>query len=149
MRFILRNLRAIPGLASVGFALAIAGCGGSGGMNVQVPISVSLTISKVAISQDGMPVVVQINIVSSSETALVSVIGLPEGVKETYAASDTNPSGTLTFTASASTPAGSTMPIINVNSAGQSASTSFMLIVTAASSAANATAPDSMVRRQI
>jgi len=96
-----------------------------------VPISVSLANSNVVVMQAGMPVTVQIDISSSSETALVAVSGLPGGVQEKYASSDTNPSGTLTFTAGASARLGTYMPIVSVNSAGQAASTTFTLVVEA------------------
>jgi len=116
-------------------ALFIAGCGGGSGMgSVPLPISVSLAVSTVTLSQDGAPVTVPIHIVSTSETGTVAITGLPTGVKETYAASDTNPSGTLMFVASAATPAGTYKPTITVNSAGQTATTTFTLIITAASS---------------
>ena len=100
-------------------------------MIVPVPITVSLPVSIVVVPQDGTPVVVPINITSTSETALVSVSGLPTGLQEKYAASDTNPSGSLAFTASAVTPAGTYTPKVTVQSAGQTASTDFTLVVSA------------------
>lgn len=120
----------ILGMALGGFVLGAAGCGGRGGsMVTQAPISVSLVITTVTVSPNGTPVIVPININSPSETALVAVSGLPGGLKVTYAASDTNPSGTLTFTAGASATVGTYMPIVTVNSAGQTASTKFTLVV--------------------
>jgi hypothetical protein len=100
------------------------------------PISVSLSSPVVAVPLDGKPVHVAISIKSTSETALVNLIGLPGGVQEMYAASDTNPSGSLTFTATKSAVAGTYMPIIVVNSAGQTASVKFTLVVGAATSMA-------------
>lgn len=115
-----------------GIAFALCGCGGGNdSMSAQIPITVSLLSTTVTLSQDGTPVIVRINITSTSETALVAVTGLPSGVGETYAASDTNPSGTLTLKASATTPLGTYMPVVNVGSAGQFASTTFTLIVNA------------------
>jgi hypothetical protein len=79
-------------------SLMLAGCGGGNGggsMSSPNPISVFLPISTVTVSQSGMQVTVPIQIASTSETALVMVGGLPSGVQERYAASDTNPSGTL------------------------------------------------------
>jgi hypothetical protein len=93
------------------------------------PISVSLSTSTVVVPQDGMPNSVQITIKSTSETALVSFNGLPGGVQTTYAASDTNPSGPLTFVATASAPAGTYSASVTANSAGQTASTPFQLVV--------------------
>lgn len=99
-------------------------------MIMPVPISVSLPVSTIVVPQDGTQVVVPINIVSTSETALVSISGLPAGLQEKYAASDTNPSGSLAFTASTTTPTGTYTPIVTVISAGQTASTNFTLVVT-------------------
>ncbi len=129
MYSIVRAVRPILGGIAAYCALAAIGCGGSGSMSSQVPISVSLVNSTVVISQNGTPVNVAILIHSTSETALVSLRGLPTGVQETYAATDTNPSGTLTFTASSATTPGAYMATVTVNSAGQMASTSFMLVV--------------------
>ena len=113
-------------------ACAIAGCGGgSGGMVPIQPITVSLSASRITVPEGGKPVYLQIIITSTSETALVNFTGLPAGVKVTYAASDTNPSGLLTFTATSAAPAGTFMPTVTVNSAGQTASLQFTLIVSA------------------
>jgi hypothetical protein len=128
----------------IGFRLATAfttlvlswaaiGCGSGGGSgsgtNPVNPISVSLSSSTVVVPQDGMPSSVQITIKSTSETALVSFNGLPGGVQATYAASDTNPSGPLTFVATTSAPAGTYSASVTANSAGQTASTQFTLVV--------------------
>jgi len=96
-----------------------------------VPISVSLNPSTVVVPQGGMATRVQILIMSTSETALVSFAGLPGGVQVSYAASDTSPSGLLTFMATAKAAAGTYMPIITVNSAGQTATLKFTLTVSA------------------
>jgi hypothetical protein len=112
---------------------AAIGCGGGGGSgsgtNPVNPISVSLSTSTVVVPQDGMPSSVQITIKSTSETALVSFIGLPGGVQATYAASDTNPSGPVTFVATTSSAAGTYSASVTANSAGQTASTQFTLVV--------------------
>jgi len=132
MHAIFRSVRLALGVAFLGFALTAAGCGGGGGsMIAKVPITVSLPVSTVVVPQDGTPVIVPINITSASETALVAVSGLPSGLQEEYEASDTNPSGALKFTASAATPAGTYRPTVTVNSASQTASAKFTLVVTA------------------
>jgi hypothetical protein len=95
----------------------------------QPPITVSLPISTVAVTRGGGAVTVPIQIGSTSETALVSVEGLPGGVQATYAASDTNPSGTLSFLANASAVPGTYMPAVVVTSANQTASLGFTLTV--------------------
>ena len=77
----------------------------------------------------GSPVIVPIQIDSTSETATVFFSGLPGGVLEMYAATDTNPSGSLTFTATSSAMTGTYMPIVTVSSAGQTATTQITLIV--------------------
>jgi hypothetical protein len=112
-------------------ACALAGCAmqvtGTGQM--APPITVSLNSQTVVVPQDGTPVHVGITIQSTSETALVNLVGLPGGVQEMYAATDTNPSGLLTFTATRGAMAGTYMPTVVVNSAGQMASLKFTLVV--------------------
>jgi Flp pilus assembly protein TadG len=98
-------------------------------MLTQNPVTVFLPISTVVVTAGGMQVNIPIQIKSTSETALVSVTGLPAGVQERYAASDTNPSGTMTFTAAGTAPAGTRMPIVTVISAGQTVNTPFTLTV--------------------
>ena len=66
---------------------------------------------------------------STSETAQVALTGLPGGVQVTYASSDTNPSGSLTFSATSSAMTGNYMPTVIVMSAGSTATTRFMLDV--------------------
>lgn len=94
-------------------------------------ITVFLPVSTIVLAQGGSSVTVPIQIDSTSETALVMVGGLPGGIQVTYAASDTNPSGSLTFGATAASMKGTYMPFVTVNSAGQTASTGFTLIVEA------------------
>ena len=96
---------------------------------MMAPISVSLSTSTVVVPRTGTPVHIQITITSTSETALVSFVGMPGGVQASYAATDTNPSGLLTFMATGKVSAGTYMPIITVNSAGQTAMLKFTLIV--------------------
>lgn len=130
MRFMRRSPVLALALAALPFLWAAVGCGGgSKSPNPGVPITVSLAVSPIIVSQDGAPTIVMITITSTSETALVSVGGMPGGVQEKYAASDTNPSGTLTFVADSSAPAGSYTPTITVNSAGQTKSLQFTLVV--------------------
>ena len=127
------RIRSALACAAVVVACAAIGCGGGGGgggsSNPVKPIQVSLGSSTVVVPQDGMPTLVQIAINSTSETALVSFTGLPAGVQQSYAATDTNPSGQLTFIANGSAPAGSYSPSVVVNSAGQTASMQFTMVV--------------------
>lgn len=120
-------------LAGALLLLATTGCGGSGAMRAPAmnPITASLSSPTVLVKQDGTPSYVQINIMSPSETALVILAGLPGGVEFSYSASDTNPSGLLTFTAKSKVVAGTYMPTITVNSAGQTATLTFTLVVPA------------------
>lgn len=129
----LRSLRLVAGFAGAGLALSLAGCGGAAGYTSNMPPISVMVPATVTVPQNGMPVVVQINIDSPSETALVSFVGLPGGVQEKYSASDTSPSGDLTFTGSDVVSPGSYKVIVMVISAGQTASTSFTLVVSAAS----------------
>jgi hypothetical protein len=117
---------------------ALSGCGATvtGMVPTGPPISVSLSTSEVVVPLNGTPVHVVITIKSTSETALVNLVGLPGGVQEMYAASDTNPSGSLTFAATRTAVAGTYMPTIVVNSAGQTASLKFTLVLASASAMA-------------
>ena len=81
------------------------------------------------VTQNGSTVIIPIQINSTSETAIVMVGGLPGGVSEKYSATDTSPSGTLAFVAGGSAMTGTFTPIVSVQSAGATASTSFTLIV--------------------
>jgi hypothetical protein len=128
--------RLAAALTTLVLSCAVIGCGGGGGGSTGGggtppvnPISVSLSSSTVIVPQDGMPTSIQMTINSTSETALVSFNGLPGAVQATYAASDTNPSGPLTFVATTSALAGTYSPTVVVNSANQTASTQFKLIV--------------------
>jgi len=83
------------------------------------------------VSQSGTSAYAQIIIQSTSETALVGFAGMPANVQTSYQSSDTNPSGLLSFRATGKVTAGTYMPIITVNSAGQTAMLTFTLIVPA------------------
>ncbi len=112
-------------------AAAVCGCGGNAGagMGAMNPISVSLVTPTVTVEQGGPAVSVVIKIDSPSETAVVQVGGLPAGLTVKYSASDTNPSGILTFMATADATKGTFMPTVTVLSAGQTAATAFTLKV--------------------
>lgn len=109
--------------------LLTVGCGGRAGFTTPAPLKVNLPISTVVVMPAGSSVTVPIQIDSTSETALVALNGLPGGVQEKYAASDTNPSGSLTFTATSMATTGTYMPIVTVMSAGQTATAQFTLVV--------------------
>ena len=135
MRSIVRQFTCfVWSLRGLAVVILAAGCGGGGDSIITAPpIAVSLPVSTVVVPQDGTQVIVPILITSTSETALVSVRGLPAGVQVKYTASDTNPSGSLAFTGSAVTPQGTYSATVTVNSAGQTASTNFTLVITAGS----------------
>lgn len=113
-------------------AAVIGGCSHGAGFTAPVPISVTLAIGTVTVPRGGTPVVVPLSIISTSETASVNVINLPTDLAEDYSASDTNPSGTLKFTAGKLTPIGSYKPTVMVVSARETAMTTFTLIVNGA-----------------
>lgn len=121
--------RRMAATATTALLVFFSGCGAHAGFATPPAISVTLPISTVRVTQNGSAIIIPIQINSTSETALVMVSGLPGGIAEKYAASDTSPSGILTFTADASAKAGTYMPIVNVQSAGAMASASFTLIV--------------------
>jgi len=122
--------RVLSARLSLALLCALTGCAG-GGTSAPTPpqIAVSLSMPTVTVPQTGMDVIVPIHIASPSETAVVMFSGLPGGVQVGYAASDTSPSGDLTFKGDSSTPLGTYMPTINVSSAGGMASTQFTLVV--------------------
>jgi len=128
----------LPVIVLAATVSALNGCGGNGTGTGPMgpPISVSLSMSQVVVPLNGTPVHVAISIKSTSETALVNLVGLPGGVEEMYAASDTNPSGSLTFTATMTAIAGTYMPTVVVNSAGQMASLKFTMVVESTSAMA-------------
>jgi hypothetical protein len=130
MRFQLRLLRGICVLGTLCAALLAGGCSRAGETEpAGPPISVTLDLMKVTLSQDGAPVIDQIFINSPSETAMVSFTGLPAGVSVKYAASDTSPSVSLTFMASNFTPVGSYSAQVTAMSAARTASAEFTLVV--------------------
>lgn len=98
-------------------------------MIARVPITVSLPLSSVVVPQDGTQVIVPIDSPQPASPHWLQSAGLPSDLQEKYAASDTNPSGSLVFTASTATPAGTYAPTVTVKSAGQTASTNFTLVV--------------------
>lgn len=110
-------------------ALLAVGCGGGAHFSAQNPVTVSLPISTIIVMPAGASVIVPIQIASTSETAVVDFAGLPGGIQESYAASDTNPSGSLTFKAVSSAMAGTYMPTVVVSSAGQTATAQFTLVI--------------------
>jgi hypothetical protein len=110
--------------------IGAAGCSSRRWLIARVTITVSLPISTVVVPKDGTQGIVPIEITSISGTARVAVSSLPSGLQEKYAASDTNPSGSLAFTARTATAAGIHTPTATVKSAGQTASTNFTLVVT-------------------
>lgn len=111
------------------WALTFCACGGGNGYFAPRPISVYLPTSKVQLTDGAKAVTIPIQIDSSSETAQVALTGLPGGVQFTFASSDTNPSGSLTFVATSSAMTGSYMPTVIVMSADTTASSSFTLEV--------------------
>ena len=100
------------------------------GTPVPTVVTVSLPNSSVVVPRNGSQVTVSIIIMSSSETAVVTVNGLAAGVAVKYAASDTSPSGSLALTANATTAVGTYTPKVTVNSAAQIVTTTFTLVVT-------------------
>lgn len=107
----------------------IMGCGG-GSRNIIVnPITVSLPVSTAEVTAGDGTTSIPILINSPSETAQVSVTELPAGVQSSYSASDTNPSGILTFGANRSTAPGTYMPVVSVTSSWQTVATTFTLVV--------------------
>jgi hypothetical protein len=112
---------------------ALTGCGSHAAFTPPpIILNVSLSMPTVTVAPNGTPVYVQVTIVAPTETATFTIIGLPAGVSATYKESESNPSGLLTLIASSATKQGTYMPTITVGSSGQTASTSFNLVIPAA-----------------
>ncbi len=107
------------------------GCGSkiSNGQHPDTPVTVSLQPTSVVVPQDGSAVQAQITIASTSETAQVNFTGLPAGVQVAYSAAATGPSGVITFSAANIASPGTYSPTVTVNSAGQSVSANFTMVL--------------------
>jgi hypothetical protein len=133
----LRLLRSGIGKCSAAFVLALAsatssatGCGGGSGFSPQpINLSVSVNNTTVVVPPNGTAVNLPVTIVAPTETATLTVNGLPAGVSASYKESESNPSGLLTLIANSSTMPGTYMPVITVGSSGQTASTVFTLVI--------------------
>lgn len=111
--------------------LGIGGCGGHSNTPQPIVLSVNLSISSITVRQGGAAVLVPITVVAPTETVTFTITGLPPGVTQSYKESESNPSGLLTLTASSNATVGTTTPVITVGSSGQTATTSFTLVVAA------------------
>lgn len=130
-------LRSRIGVAFAAFVLASTGCGGWAAFSPPpIDLSVSLSNTTNVVPPDGMPVNVPVVIVAPTETATLTIGGLPAGVAESYKESESNPSGLFTLVANSSTMPGTYMPTITVGSSGQTASLVFTLVISAPAKAA-------------
>jgi hypothetical protein len=127
MIFQIRSLRFVVGASFLGLVITLTGCGGGSG-STQTAITVTLGSTNVMVPQDGTAAQLPVSITGASSSATVTVSGLPAGVTQEFAATNGGPSGTLTFTGSASASAGSYLPVVQVSSSGQTASQSFTLV---------------------
>jgi hypothetical protein len=108
----------------------LTGCGG--GSFTPPPINLSVSIATtVTLAPNNAAISVPVTIVAPTETATFTIAALPGGVSYSYKESESNPSGLLTLTANTMTAAGTYMPVITVGSSGQTASTTFTLVVSA------------------
>ncbi len=119
--------RRIAGLLAV--SIALSACGGRTPY-VPPPIQLSVSLNPtVPITSDGVPIGVPVTIMAPTETATFSILGLPSGVSWSYQESESNPSGLLSLTAAKITVAGTYKSTITVGSSGQTATTTFNLVV--------------------
>jgi hypothetical protein len=132
---------------TAGGALLASGCGGSSNAIAPIVLTVMVNQSTVTVPQGGSPVYVSVLVVAPTETVTFSISGLPAGVSASYKESESNPSGQLTLTANTVAPLGAYKPTIIVGSSGQTASTTFALIVSAPSKS-NAQKVDSPAENQ-
>jgi hypothetical protein len=70
-------------------------------------------------------------IVAPTEAVQLQINSLPSGVTATYAATDTNPSGTIRLMATDTAALGTFMPSIMIATSGSTASQSFVLEIDA------------------
>jgi hypothetical protein len=91
-------------------------------------LSAVLGSSSVVVAQDGTPATVSVTITGPAGAASVSVLGLPAGTSAVFAPVAGGPSGTLTFTGSATSPAGNYSATVQVSLAGQSATPALTVV---------------------
>lgn len=130
--------------AVAGLALALSGCTSNGGSSsTAASVSFSLGGSSVVVAQDGAPATLPVIVTGPSGAESVTLSGLPSGVTGQFTPVSGGPSGTLTFSGSASAAAGTYAPSVTVRLAGQSQTQGFTLIsapVVTVSSAADTSA---------
>ncbi|MGA3081599.1 MAG: hypothetical protein ABSD44_09475 [Terracidiphilus sp.] len=120
--------------------IALTGCGGGGGTSTPpVTLAVTLDSSTVVVPQDGTAINVPVTITGATGSATVAASGLPTGVTQAFAAVNGGPSGTITFTGSASAPAGSYAAVIQASLSGLSGSQSFTLVSAPVAKVGNST----------
>ncbi len=114
-------------------AFAPLGCGGRAS-SAPPPVVRTVSIADTAfhLANDGSALYIAVIIVAPTETTSFTIGGLPAGVTASYKESESNPSGLLTLTAGPTTPPGTYTPRVTVGSSGQTAATSFTLVVNGA-----------------
>ena len=125
----MRRALAGPVLVLAIILSSATGCGSGKSSTSTTPITVTLQSTPIVLPQDGTSVQVPITIASPGATAQVNFSSLPALVEVTYTATGGSVSGTLTFNASSASPTGKYMPMATVTSGGQTASTSFTLVI--------------------
>jgi hypothetical protein len=117
-------------LRSAALTFALIGCGG--GTFAPQPFNLSVSVNAtVYVPPNGTAVNIQVIIVAPTETATLTIAGLPAGVSYNYQESESNPSGLLTLIANSVTVPGAYMPKITVGALDQTASTVFTLVISA------------------
>jgi hypothetical protein len=112
--------------------LTMTGCGGGTSFSPPpINLSVSVNNATITVPANNMAVNVPVIIVAPTETATLTITGLPAGMSFNYRESESNPSGLLTLIAIPSTIPGTYRPQITVGTLGQTASVVFMLVITA------------------
>jgi len=139
------KLRFLLAVLSAGLVLTAGGCGGSSSTSTPAAtVSVSLGNTSVVMPQDGTAVTlpVTVAVTGASSAATVTVSNLPEGVTAQFGTTGAGPSGTLTFSGSASTGAlpGTYTPSVQATLFnGQSATQSFSLVIAVVAKVGSAT----------
>jgi hypothetical protein len=108
----------------------MTGCGGGTSFTPPpINLSVSVNNATITVPANNMAVYVPVLIVAPTETATLTITGLPAGISFYYRESESNASGLLTLIAIPSTMPGTYRPQITVGTLGKTASVLFTLVI--------------------
>jgi hypothetical protein len=91
-------------------------------------MTVSVGASSLVVPQDGTTATLPVTVNNATGSVSITVTGLPGGITEQYSAGSSGAAYTITFTGSASAPAGSYPAVVQVSAGSQMATASFTLV---------------------